>query len=100
MEKSKEVLKIVSQIPRGKVMMYGQIGKIAGIHPRLVGKILHENPDPANIPCHRVVNFKGEIAEGYAFGGMKIQSKKLIQEGVRVSGGRVDLKKYLFKRSY
>lgn len=98
MRKSEEVYKIVKDIPKGKVMTYGQVGKIAGVSPRLVGKILHDNPDPENIPCHRVVNFKGKLSESYAFGGIKIQSKKLVQEDVRVFKGRIDLTKYIFKR--
>lgn len=71
--KEKQVYKVVREIPAGQVMTYGQIGKICGVSPRMVGRILHENPDPANIPCHRVVNSKGEVAESYAFGGREAQ---------------------------
>ncbi len=81
-------------------MTYGQIGKIAGIHPRQVGRILHKNPDPGSIPCHRVVNSKGEVAAGYAFGGAKEQSKKLTREGVEFLKGRVNLEKCLCKRTH
>lgn len=81
-------------------MTYGQIGKIVRVNPRLVGKILHDNPDPENIPCHRVVNARGGLADKYALGGKKIQSKKLVQEGVEVFAGRVNLEKCFYKRNY
>ncbi|EKD96070.1 MAG: O-6-methylguanine DNA methyltransferase [uncultured bacterium] len=95
MKKSKNVYKIVLEIPKGKVMTYGQIGKTLGINPRQVGKTLHENPDPDNIPCHRVVNLQGEVADKYAFGGGEVQVHKLAQEGVGFVDGKVDLEKYI-----
>ena len=61
---------------------------------RAVGNALHKNPDPENIPCFRVVNAKGELAGGFAFGGEEVQAKMLEQEGVEVIDGVVDLKKY------
>lgn len=94
MDKSSEVYRIVSQIPVGKVMTYGQIGKMVGISPRQVGRILHENPDPENVPCHRVVNAKGEVARNYAFGGGKTQAEKLRGEGVEFSDNKVDLARH------
>ena len=81
-------------------MTYGQIGEIVGINPRQVGKILHQNPELANIPCHRVVNAKGETAANYAFGGAEIQKKQLKEERVVFSGARVDLRKYLYKGNH
>ena len=77
-------------------MTYGQIGKIVGVNPRLVGRILHENLNPAEIPCHRVVNSRGEVAKHYAFGGNEAQERKLKQEGVVFIGGRVNLEKCLY----
>ena len=55
---------------------------------------MHKNPDPQHIPCHRVVNSKGELAPGFAFGGEEEQRKRLEKEGVEVKDGKVDLKKY------
>lgn len=74
---------IVSKIPKGKVMTYGQIAKKLKISPRLVGRVLHENKDPENIPCYRVIFSDGSLSKNYAFGGMKKQKKKLIKEGVK-----------------
>jgi methylated-DNA-protein-cysteine methyltransferase related protein len=77
-----KVYQVVFKIPTGKVMTYGQIGKITGLSPRVVGFALHANPDGKLIPCHRVVNREGRVAPGYAFGGHGVQKKRLEEEGV------------------
>ena len=78
-------------------MTYGQVAERLGNKnlARTVGNILHDNPDPENIPCHRVVNAKGKVAEHYAFGGADAQRAKLEAEGIVFEqNGRIDLKKY------
>ncbi len=98
MIKQELVFKIVSSIPKGKVATYGQVAKIAGIkNPRSVGSHLHKNKDPENIPCHRVVDRDGRVADNYAFGGSSGQIKKLEKEGVGFIGNAVDLSKYIWK---
>ena len=46
---------------------YGQIAGYIGNKnlARAVGNILHNNPDPKTIPCHRVVNHAGRLAPGW-----------------------------------
>ena len=94
--KYQRIYEAVKKIPRGSVATYGQIAEIAGNKnmARAVGNALHNNPDPANIPCHRVVNARGELAERFAFGGKDAQTALLLSEGVEVINGRVDLDKY------
>jgi O-6-methylguanine DNA methyltransferase len=92
----KKVYQVVASIPPGRVATYGQIAKLVRINnPRLIGKILHQNIDPQNIPCHRVVNARGEVADNYAFGGGKVQKKKLLNEDVEFINNRINLDKYL-----
>ena len=92
------IYEVVSQIPEGKVLTYGSLAKLAGIkNPRVVGTILHRNPDPKNTPCHRVVSGLGKVAENYAFGGAIGQIERLKREGVDVEENRVALNKYLWK---
>lgn len=92
-----KVYKVVSKIPKGKVMTYKSVSIAAGVNnPRIVGYALHGNKDTEAVPCHRVIKSTGEIAEGYAFGGKGIQSKLLMSEGVEVTNNKVDLDKYLF----
>jgi len=65
---------------------YADVAEIAGDRKmaRAVGNALHKNPDPSMIPCHRVVNSKGELAGEYAFGGAWKQAQILESEGVEV----------------
>ena len=79
----KKVYKLVQKVPAGKVTTYGTIGKKLGISPRYVGYILHVNPNESKTPCHRVVNFKGRIAPGFAFGGAGVQRTRLEEEGIK-----------------
>ena len=95
-----KVYNAVKQIPYGKVATYGQIAAICGSPraSRAVGYALHFNPDPASIPCHRVVNRFGCLAKSYAFGGIEQHKHRLMQEGVKVSDDNVvDLSEYLWK---
>ena len=77
-----KVYSVVKKIPRGKVLTYKQVAKIAGSPKayRAVGNIMHNNPDLENIPCHRVVRSDGR-AGGYRDGRAK-KIKILKSEGV------------------
>ena len=89
---------VVRRIPRGKVATYGQIAMLA-CNPRwsrVVGYALHVNPDPAHIPCYRVVNRLGEPSRAFAFGGINEQILLLQEDGVEFIDGKVDLSKYLW----
>lgn len=91
---------VVKQIPKGSVATYGQVAALAGNKrwARVVGYALHANPDPGNIPCHRVVNREGKVSEAFAFGGGNRQVELLRGEGVEVVDKKVDLEKYQWKR--
>lgn len=92
-----KVYAYLKTIPKGKVATYGQIAQHLGnkYFARTVGNILHDNPDPSQYPCHRVVNSKGKVAENYAFGGASAQRKRLEDEGIVFEPkGNIDLKKY------
>jgi O-6-methylguanine DNA methyltransferase len=93
---AKRIYEAVKRIPRGCVATYGQVADMAGDKKmaRAVGNALHKNPDPANIPCYRVVNSKGELAGEFAFGGAGAQANLLAADGIEVVNGRVDLQKY------
>lgn len=93
---SRRIYEAVKRIPKGKVATYGQIAELAGDKKmaRAVGNALHKNPDPEGIPCYRVVNARGELAGEFAFGGEGAQAALLEADGIEVTDGRVDLKKY------
>ena len=93
-----KIYSIVAKIPKGKVMTYKQIAKMAGVKtPRIVGLALHQNKFPSTVPCHRVIKSDGRLAVGYAFGGMKKQKEKLEEEGIIFDENFVNLDNYQFK---
>lgn len=93
---SKRIYEAVKKIPKGHVATYGQIAELAGDRKmaRAVGNALHKNPDPEHIPCFRVVNAKGELSGAFAFGGAGEQERLLLEDGVEVVKGKVNLDKY------
>lgn len=93
---TKRIYEAVKKIPKGKVATYADVAELAGDRKmaRAVGNALHKNPDPSTIPCHRVVNSKGELAGEYAFGGAWKQAQILESEGVETVDGKVNLEKY------
>ena len=95
-----KVYNVVMKIPRGRVATYGQVAAAAGSGgaARAVGNALHKNPAFGVIPCHRVVNAKGELAEAFVFGGVNVQKDLLEEEGVEVVDNRVELKKYQVRK--
>ena len=101
---SGKVYEAVCRIPQGMVATYGMVAFLAGSPraSRAVGNILHVNPDPAHIPCFRVVNSKGQLSGAFAFGGPDAQKQLLEADGIAVqtdSEGNmfVDLDKYLWR---
>jgi len=91
---------VVAQIPKGRVMTFGQIAVICG-NPRasrIVGGIAHSgNP---SLPWQRVVKKGGILAEGYP-GGTPGHQKALEVDGIMFDGRkRVDMSKYLWEPNW
>ena len=85
-----EVLNIVKQIPKGKLMTYGEIAReLTGSvrAARAVGQAVAKNPYPVVVPCHRVVRSDGDIG-GYS-SGVEKKIKLLSAEGVEIKGRKV-----------
>ncbi len=93
-----KVYNYLMTIPKGKVVTYKQIAEYLGNIKlaRVVGNILHNNPNELKYPCYKVVNSKGKLASNYAFGGIQKQKEKLESENIEVINNRVDLKKYKY----
>ena len=91
------VYALVSQIPKGKVMTYGQVAALAGAAWAAweVGQIAHTGPE--NLPWQRVVNKQGGLAAGWPNGGRQAHKSALEADGVSVTDDfRVDIGKILW----
>ncbi len=77
------VFAFVAQIPKGRLMTYGQLAALAGAPWAAweVGQIAHRGP--VDLPWQRVVNKDGGLARGYP-GGMAGHKRDLETEGVLV----------------
>ncbi|OAB27120.1 DNA methyltransferase [Paenibacillus macquariensis subsp. defensor] len=95
---TQQVIGIIQSIPKGKVMTYGQIAASAGSPrgARQVVRILHTMSDKYDLPWHRVINAKGEIAiteDESRF----LQKVLLEEEGIKPNEtGRIDLSIYRY----
>jgi methylated-DNA-protein-cysteine methyltransferase related protein len=84
------ILDVVASIPRGSVSTYGQVAALAGSpSPRLAGWVLAHLSDDA-VPWHRVVRANGTPAPHL----VDEQSRRLAADGVVVTDGRVNLRRY------
>jgi methylated-DNA-protein-cysteine methyltransferase-like protein len=91
------VYALVAQIPRGRVMTYGQLAALAGspYAARIVGGIAHWG-DP-ELPWQRVVKKDGSLAEGYP-GGTAGHRAALEAEGVKFNEDyKLDIGKLLWQ---
>ena len=81
---AQRVYALVAQIPRGRVMTYGQIAALCG-EPRAaweVGQFAHTGP--TELPWQRVVNKQGGLAVGWPDGGQTGHRAALEMDGVAV----------------
>ena len=90
---------VVSQIPAGKVMTYGQVAQCIGEGTaRLVGMALSSLPTGSSIPWHRVVNAKGGISPRSNPQSSLEQIQRLLGEGLQFNRNQeLDLNSYRFK---
>ncbi|HEX5448303.1 MAG TPA: MGMT family protein [Candidatus Saccharimonadales bacterium] len=83
-EFKERVYAVVAQIPRGRVVTYGQVAAMAGAAWAAweVGQIAHTGP--SDLPWQRVVNKSGGLARGYP-GGLEGHKQAIEADGVDVS---------------
>lgn len=75
-----KVYRVVKKIPRGRVLTYKEVAKLAGSPNsfRAVGSALNKNYD-SGIPCHRVIRSDGKLGEYNR--GSKKKKELLKKEG-------------------
>jgi len=87
---------IVRTVPKGKVVTYGQVAKLAGF-PRLarqVGYAMAALPEGSKVPWQRVINAQGRCSQ--ADRGDRLEQIAILkQEGVTANAeGVIDLNRY------
>ncbi len=96
---TRQILDVLSAIPKGKVTSYGRVAAMAG-NPRgarQVSRILHSMSRQYGLPWHRVVNARGRISLPRG-DGFELQKALLEDDGIAVSGqGYIDLSQYLWE---
>lgn len=95
------VIKIIKEIPKGRVMSYGQIATYAGSPrgARQVVRILYSMSHKYGLPWHRVVNKVGEIRLNDSHQA-DMQKELLEQEGVFfIQAHQVDMSRSQYDRA-
>jgi methylated-DNA-protein-cysteine methyltransferase-like protein len=88
-----QIYRLVRRIPRGKVLSYGDIGKVVGTGPRQVAAAIRACPP--GLPWHRVVGSGGKILTPGETAW--IQRELLMTEGVRFRGSGFPYRLYKAK---
>jgi len=91
------VLELVAQIPRGKVVTYGQVATMVDSprSARAVGGVLSglKSGPPTELPWHRVINSRGGVSAPNEPHRFQVQRALLEAEGVVFrENGTCDLK--------
>ena len=89
----------LAQIPKGNVISYGELAKLAGLTngARLVGKTLSNLPKGSTLPWYRVINSQGKISLPPDSPSYEKQIKNLTKEGIEVVNGKISLKRFGYK---
>lgn len=95
---TERVVRMIQQIPPGRIMTYGQVAVAAG-NPRgarQIARILHSMSEKHDLPWHRIINAQGGISTPIDREDKgSLQQELLESEGVEFSSdGKVDLNKY------
>ena len=98
-EFTENIIRIIKNIPLGKVLTYGYIAKLAG-NPRAarqVSWILHSSTKKYELPWHRVINSQGIIALK-SVEDKEYQKGLLELENIVVSDDfKIDLEEHMWK---
>lgn len=87
---------VLSQVPEGKVVTYGQLAAMAGLGraARWVGRTLSQLPDGSQLPWHRVIGAGGRISLAAGTVGGEEQRARLRAEGISFMNNRVDIRRH------
>ena len=93
------VWKVVSEIPSGHVLTYGEVARLSGMPKaaRRVSQALRRAPKNLNVPWHRVINSQGKISFPEDSSGWLRQKDKLEEEGVVFLKGKINLEQFGYR---
>lgn len=93
------VWQVVEGIPRGHVLTYGEVARLAGMSraARRVSQAMRRAPRTRKLPWHRVVNAQGRISFPADSSGHRQQKERLEREGVVFVEGKIDLEQHGYK---
>ena len=93
------VWKVVSEIPPGHVLTYGEVARLAGMPraARRVSQALRRAPRGVKVPWHRVINSQGKISFPEDSSAWLKQKDMLEDEGVIFLNGKVDLEHFGYR---
>ena len=89
------IYKVVRGIPRGRVLSYGDVGRLVGAGPRQVAAAMRGCPSA--LPWHRVVGAGGKILTSGETAW--IQKERLIAEGIRFRGSTFSFRRYQWRKN-
>ena len=92
----KAVWHVVNGIPRGHVLTYGEVARLAGMSraARRVSQAMRRAPRGMKLPWHRVINAQGKISIPEDSPSHQRQKDLLEREGVVFLNGRIDLERF------
>ena len=95
----KSVWQVVQGIPRGHVLTYGEVARLAGMSraARRVSQAMRRAPRGMVLPWHRVVNAQGKISFPEDSHGYHEQKNRLEEEGVVFIKGKIDLGRFGYR---
>jgi len=95
----KTVWQVVDGIPRGHVLTYGEVARLAGMSraARRVSQAMRRAPRGMKLPWHRVVNAQGRISFPQDSSGYHRQKELLEGEGVIFLNGKIDLQRFGYR---
>jgi len=93
------VWKVVSEIPPGHVLTYGEVARLSGNAgwARRVSQALRRAPRKMNLPWHRVINSQGKISFPEDSSGWVRQKAMLEDEGVVFLKGKINLERFGYR---
>ena len=95
----RNVWKVVSEIPSGHVLTYGEVARLSGMPraARRVSQALRRAPRGVKLPWHRVINAQGKISFPENSSAWHKQKDMLEEEGIIFLNGKIDLEHFGYR---